>query len=414
MMNLLKSINPRWLIAIRSAVVHSALLLGALSANVMRAAEPGDYSRGVAGIHGLGRRLADARSVRSRVDCPLVAYRALALLWAGARGETAAEIAAVLDHSPDQSLWADLEVLDRRIRPSDGRSAPVALVERLWMQDGFAIESGFKRFVRSQGGEAPIGVDFHADSEDARKRINGSIREATGQRIAELLPTGAVTAETRLVLACMAFFHGRWAEGFDRSLTRRERFRGVSGATRVPMMNRTGRMEYGMQDGWQIVVLPFDDGRTSMAILLPAPEADMGQAWAQQPAWGASIPERREVRNVQLALPRFQVESSGNLADRLIELGMPLAFSPKAADFSGISRDLYLFGFHQGVSVRVDENGATASAASAAVMMQKGGMPQMDPPVEFRADRPFCFHIYDLETGLIWFSGCVVDLPDSV
>jgi serpin B len=123
---------------------------------------------------------------------------------------------------------------------------------------------------------------------------------------------------------------------------------------------------------------------------------------------------RRQARTVELALPRFAVESSANLAFRLVELGMPRAFSPKQADFSGISPDVYLFGIYQSVGVKVDEAGATAAAAAGAVMAEKGMPAHPEPPVVFRADRPFFFRIFDLQTGLAWFSGCVADLPDSV
>jgi serpin B len=368
----------------------------------------------MANIHGLGRRLAARPAGSTGADCPLVTCRALALLWAGARNETAAEIAAVLGDPGGAGIWADLELLDRHLRSATGWTAPVLRIERLWIQDDFPVEAGYLDFVRRQGVAEPGGLDFRTAPEAARSRINADIREATGQRIPELFPAGSITDQTRMVLAGMAFFHGRWREAFDRRLTRRERFRGLAGATRVPMMNRAGKMEYAGLDGWQQVVLPFEDGRTALAVLLPPAGEDLAQAAVRQPEVEPGLQAHMQVREVELALPRFAVESSADLSPRLVELGMPLAFSPKQADFSGISPDVYLFGFYQSVEVTVDEAGATAAAAAGAVMAEKGRSAHPEPPVAFRVDRPFFFHIFDRETGLVWFSGCVADLPDSV
>jgi serpin B len=395
-------------------IVPAVLVLAALGWGAVRADPPGEARRAVASIHDFGRRLAEPSAWRTRADSPLTLYRALALLWAGARNETAAEIAAVLGDPGGAVLWADLESLERQLSSSTGGAAPVLRSERLWLQDAFPIQSGFLDFARRQGVAEPGRLDFRAEPEAARRRINAAIREATGERIPELFPAGSITDQTRMVLACTAFFHGRWQEAFDRRSTRRERFRGLAGAPRVPMMNRTGNMEYAGLDGWQQVVLPFDDGQTALAVLLPPPGTDLAQAATRLPEMEPGLQARRQARTVELALPRFAVESSANLAFRLVELGMPRAFSPKQADFSGISPDVYLFGIYQSVGVKVDEAGATAAAAAGAVMAEKGMPAHPEPPVVFRADRPFFFRIFDLQTGLAWFSGCVADLPDSV
>jgi serpin B len=54
--------------------------------------------------------------------------------------------------------------------------------------------------------------------------------------------------------------------------------------------------------------------------------------------------------------------------------------------------------------IRVDEKGAEAAAATAAVMLA-GGI--AEPPKEFKVDRPFLFMIRDARTGLIYFIGRV-------
>lgn len=373
----------------------------------------GDVRQAVNGIHDFGRRLAGATEWTTRAECPWTTYRALALLWAGARTETAAEIAAVLGDPDGQKIWPDLEALNRLLQPEEGGQRALSVSERLWVQADFPVEPGFLQFTRRQGLPEPATIDFRADPGQARENINGWVREETRDRIQELFPAGSINDEARLVLACTAFFRGRWQEPFEKNHTRRERFHGASGKTRVPMMHRIGRMTYAEDEGWQLVELPFDDGQTAMAVILPPPDLAGPRAVGQMPDSLKKLQAQMASRQVDLSLPRFAVESSADLAPRLKAMGMPLAFSSKAADFSGISRDLYLFGIYSSVAVQVDEAGAEAAAATGAVMALKAMPPRREPPIEFRADRPFFFRIVDVASGLAVFSGTVADLPDA-
>lgn len=396
----------------KTSILVTCLLLTAACGVPVDSAS-GDAQRAVEGIQSFGQRLAEATELSTHTDCPWITYRALALLWAGARTETADEIAAVLGDPGGQQIWPDLEALNRLLQPEEDGRCPVSISERLWVQADFPIQPEFLQFARHQGIEEPESIDFRADAEQARDRINGWVCAETKDRIQELFPAHSITTEARLVLACTAFFRGQWQETFERKHTRRERFHGVSGTTRVPMMHRIGRMAYAEDEGWQGVELPFDDDQTVMAVVLPPPDLAGPQAIEQLPDVMKHLQTRSSSRQVDLSLPRFTIESSADLSPRLKTLGMPLAFSSKAADFSGISPDVYLFGIYHSVAVQVDEAGATAAAATGAVMAEKGMSPRREPLVIFQADRPFFFRIFDMETGLVYFSGTVADLPDS-
>ena len=93
-------------------------------------------------------------------------------------------------------------------------------------------------------------------------------------------------------------------------------------------------------------------------------------------------------------------------------MGMPSAFDCELADFSGIDGyktscgdgNLYIDQVYHKAFVDVDEKGTEAAAATAIVMavaVMGGGI----PPLEFNADHPFVFLIYDNHTGLILFMG---------
>jgi serpin B len=93
-------------------------------------------------------------------------------------------------------------------------------------------------------------------------------------------------------------------------------------------------------------------------------------------------------------------------------MGMPLAFSGEA-DFSGMSTQerLFLSAVIHKTIVDVNEKGTEAAAATAF-----GGWLADEPPeqpVEFRADHPFVFLIWDRRTKSILFLGRLVNPRDS-
>jgi serpin B len=112
---------------------------------------------------------------------------------------------------------------------------------------------------------------------------------------------------------------------------------------------------------------------------------------------------------VNVKLPRFTMTSRFSLADKLGAMGMPLAFDPAKADFSGIdgTKELYLGDVIHQAFVAVDEKGTEAAAATAVVAVAGAAMP-VAPPVDFRADHPFVFFIRDTR-GAVLFMGRVAD-----
>jgi serpin B len=105
-------------------------------------------------------------------------------------------------------------------------------------------------------------------------------------------------------------------------------------------------------------------------------------------------------------LPRFEFETKYPLNENLKALGMPLAFDPEKADFSGMAtaEKIWIdFVIHQAY-VKVNEEGTEAAAATA-IGIAGSAMPRNI----FRADHPFIFIIQQKDTGNILFMGRVSD-----
>ena len=111
------------------------------------------------------------------------------------------------------------------------------------------------------------------------------------------------------------------------------------------------------------------------------------------------------VTELGIGLPSFSFSFELPLADTLRDMGMPSAFVPVQADFSGIdgTRNLFVSGVFHKAYVSVDEAGTEAAAATGVVV----GITAVPEQVDF--DRPFLFFIRDIPTGAILFVGRVLD-----
>ncbi len=340
---------------------------------------------------------------------------ALAMTWAGARGETERQMAETLHFTlPQDRLHPAFNALDlelaQRGQGAQGRDSKgfrLHVVNALWGQKDYRFLPEFLETLARHYDAGLRLLDFAGDPEAARGIINDWVRQQTEGRIRDLLPPGAVDALTRLVLTNAIYFNAAWAEPFDRRDTREGPFYLLDGSqVTVPMMRQTANYGYAAGEGFQAVELPYDGGELAMVILLP----DAGRLEEFENSLDAGrvqeILSGLAYQQVTLTMPRFRVESDFSLADTLAAMGMPAAFEPGQADFSGMdgSHNLSISRILHKAFVVVDESGTEAAAATAVVV----GLTALMPQVEVTVDRPFIFLIRDRQTGTILFVGRVV------
>ena len=341
---------------------------------------------------------------------------ALAMTYAGAQGETAQQMADTLQFVLPQNrlhpAFNDLDLeLARRgegAEGKDGEGFRLNIVNAIWGQKDYEFLSEFLDLLAENYGAGLRILDFASAPEESRITINNWVSDQTEGRIEDLIPQGLIDALTRLVLTNAIYFNAAWQYPFEEDMTEDGPFYLLDGGeVTVPMMRQTELFGYAEGDGYQAVELPYDGGELSMIILLPQAgqfETFEGSLDAQQVD---EIIGRLEHRQVTLAMPRFEFESSFGLREALVAMGMPVAFSGDA-DFSGMTgnRDLFIAEVIHKAFVSVDEAGTEAAAATAVVM------PTSMPPdeiIEVTVNRPFVFLIHDIETGAILFIGRVVN-----
>lgn len=340
---------------------------------------------------------------------------ALGMARAGARGQTAIEMDAVLHElATDENAAAlnsfDAALAERTIVDEDGdptRSVTLRIVNAPFAQRDMEFVDGYLDVLASRFGSGFELVDYRADPGGAREAINDWVADQTEERIPQLLPPESVRTDTRLFLVNAIYLKAAWRQPFEEEATRPGPFTLQDGTiVEVPMMRGIDHFGYAAGDGWRAVELPYVGGSLALTMIVPDDMSAFENSLT--PELVAGIAEDLAGRSVELAFPRFKVETNVKLADVLAPLGMPTAFDLLAADFSGITVEEPLFigeVFHQ-ANIDVDEEGTEAAAATA-IGMPVGSMPE--EPVAMTIDRPFLFVLRDIPTGAILFLGRVTD-----
>ncbi len=335
---------------------------------------------------------------------------ALAMTWAGARGKTASQMKEVLHFTlPDGDLHRSFGGLTASLNErGEAGGYELTVANALWAQRGYPFREAFLELTRTAYDAGLKNVDFAASPEPVRLEINGWVEEKTRNKIQDLLPQGSVTTDTRLVLTNAIYFKGSWAAEFDSNRTMAAPFfLSAAESIEIPMMHRVGNCDYLEEETFQAVRLPYLNNELSMVVVLPRMVDGLKELETSlSPDMLAGLRAGFLDQEIKLFLPRFKMTSQFKLREPLAALGMLDAFSPKRADFTGMSerRDLSITAVLHKAFVEVNEEGTEAAAATGIVMGVTSVAEPIPVPV-FRADHPFIFFIQDNRTSSILFLG---------
>lgn len=342
---------------------------------------------------------------------------ALAMTYAGARGETEAQMAEALRFTmPQDRLHPAFNLLDLDLAKrgeaisKDEEPLQLNIANAVWAQQGHPFLQEYLDLMAMNYGAGIRLADFANQAEAVRREINDWVSERTEGKIEDLLPEGVLDALTRMVLVNAIYFKADWETQFDPDNTAEAPFYLLDGSqVQVEMMsNGFYGMPYSRGDGYQAVELAYQGGTAAMDIIVP----DEGRFSEFEAALDAdalsTILNEMQPVSVDLSLPKFRFTSEFSLPEQLAALGMTDAFDPNRADFSGMdgARDLYISDVIHKAFVAVDEEGTEAAAATA-VIIRETSAPLYD--VTLTVDRPFIFVIRDLPSGQILFIGRVLN-----
>jgi serpin B len=342
----------------------------------------------------------------------------LAMTYAGAKGETANQMAKTLHYTVNQEkLHLGFKELLKKINGPKGdtkRSYELSIANALWGQKGYKWLQPFLKTTKENYGAGLHEVDFAGATEKARKTINDWVEKKTNNKIKNLIQKGVLDELTRLVLTNAIYFKGTWREKFKKKWTRDLPFTLASGKkVTVPMMSQTTHFMYAENKDAQFLEMDYKETELAMVVILPKKTGGLADIEKSLTINNfMSLIGKRKAERVWVKIPRFKMTSEFSLKDTLKALGMKDAFIFGKADFSGMNgvtsgdERLYISEVIHKAFVDVNETGTEAAAATA-VVMKVGAAPQK--PKEFNADHPFIFMIRDKRTGTILFMGRVLN-----
>uniref|UniRef100_A0A8C0G1E0 Serpin B6 n=1 Tax=Chelonoidis abingdonii TaxID=106734 RepID=A0A8C0G1E0_CHEAB len=366
----------------------------------------------------LFKKLSENGNAQNLFFSPLSISSALSMVFLGAKGNTAAQMAKVSDerhctnlsqstcfstcgsseeiHNGYQSLISEIN--------KPGTNYVLRIANRLYGEKTFKFLTFIDSCQKFYHAELQQ-LDFSRAAEDSRKHINAWVEEKTEGKIQNLLAQGVVDSMTRLVLVNAIYFKGNWATQFNKDCTVERQFK-----INKSMMSKEAKynMSYLTDFQTKILDLPYVDNETSMIILLPDEIQDNSTGLEQVKLTHEKLtewihPEMMDYSEVEVFLPRFKLEQAYDLKPVLESMGMADAFDSDKVDLSGMSasNDLVLSEVVHKSFVEVNEEGTEAAAATGVIL---AGCCLQIPP-QFTADHPFLFFIRHNKTGNILFYG---------
>lgn len=322
---------------------------------------------------------------------PYSIAEAFVMLYAGARGETAKEMASALHISLGaddlhQMYRAQLSYFDAMAHASKDEKIKINIANGFWTQKGSPLRKEYTSLLRKQHRSKPAPLNFEKDTDKARQTINTWFNRKTDGLVKNMLPQGALNADTQLVLANTIYFDAKWSQKFNGYYTKKDEFQRLDNTTvSVPMMRipKMVQLRYAEGIDWQALELPYnhrpDMGEMAMLIILP----HLGHFPMVESQFNkellAQIDTTLDDRSVRVVLPKFTFTSpSLDMKEILMCLGMRTVFDRYSADLSGINTEgsdpLFLGQAFHKASITVAEDGTVASAGTA-LQLRPAGVP---------------------------------------
>jgi len=370
----------------------------------------------------------EARST-NLMTSPASASLALTMAYAGAAGQTAAEMASALHlgAAAGQMIFDGQNALSQTIAsrgmaalagaPDAGPPGPRAsdydlrLVNALWGDKSVTWAPSFLNTLATSYGAGVYLLDFMGHVDQARLAINDWVRLQTTDKIVDLLPAGSIDPTTVLVLVNAFHLKFPWATPFDPANTLPGPFTLSGGSTVSPrFMNETTELFYEDDGQAQVVWLPLANNQISVAVALPHAGMDLAAYEASLTASSALLVAPKSTATVMLSIPKAAFTSKTySLKTALQAMGMVEAFGPMA-DFSGMGTGLHLSNVFQKAMISMQETGVEASAATGVIGAHKSS--SASPPVSMVVNRPYVVSIVDA-SGAVLVLGHIVDPTDA-
>ncbi|UUX35353.1 serpin family protein [Fundicoccus culcitae] len=341
------------------------------------------------------------------VYSPFSYYLALTLLEAGLTNEQQTQLDDILVH-PDYSRQDYFNELADFLETSvTAEQQPFDTMQLALGREGKTWQPAYQEAVEALQGQAEI-IDF--SNTHSYQELNDTIADFTRglidpyfsqDRIADL----AANEDLQLILMNLLYFKSNWRNEFYAGWTSSDIYYGVESETTVDMMHQTEYFDYVETADFQAVKLPYEN-QAELVVVLPAKATSNEAMWVFYQEALAS--EDWERRNIDLSLPKWEMEDAYDLTETLAVYGLEFTDSLGATQFFQDDQELAVSKILQSVVFKLDEDG-TEAAAVTEIDIEVTSAPIVEDPIEMRVERPFVYGLnyqnVPLFEGINWQLG---------
>jgi len=331
---------------------------------------------------------------------PLSISTALSMTVNGADGETKEAMQQTLQlndwNLPDVNAAYDLLLNGL---PTLDEEVKLQLANSIWYKENYPIVEDFLTTNEENYGSEVNEIDFA--SPDALDRINGWVEDNTNGKIKKII--NKIPSNVVMFLLNAIYFKGNWTHPFDEEMTREASFFPTP-ETEEPvdmMVHPMIELPFMQTETFTAVDLPYGDSIYSMSVIVPKENYTVSDVIPQLTTenWNVWV-NQFEPAEIQVGLPKFELEYEEKLNDILTDMGMGVAFTD-AADFSRLTPGggVKISEVRHKSFIEVDEKGAEAAAVTVVVIVETSV-----PPGVY-ANKPFLFVIRENATNSVLFIG---------
>ena len=345
-------------------------------------------------------------SEENAVCSPLNIYMALAMLAETSDGQTRSQLLDTLQAQ-------DLETLRERVATiwqANQVDTPVLtsiLADSLWLSNKHAYSQNILDILAER---------YHASSfsgEMGSQEMDQALRDWVNTNTNDLLKDYAdnMSFDPSMVVRLVStiYYKASWINPFNEAQTQQETFHGLKGDTTVDMMHSDTHAYY-KGDTFTAVALPLSESGF-MYFFLPEEGTALDSLYTNDQFFEVLKGENEDLMKfaqVNLSVPKFDVQQKTDLKDVLQNLGIVDAFDPQKADFSSFTAEpVFVSQADHAACVKIDEEGVTGAAYTDMAMAM--GAPMQKEVVDFVLDRPFCYVVTSRD-GSMLFAGTIQNI----
>lgn len=338
----------------------------------------------------------------------------MSLLYYGSAGSSERQLSALFG-------GASREEVAKAAAKSQRKASGYSRIGSVWFSERVQVTTDFYQAISKQWGFHVSAAPLRTDPGKAAQDINFWYDQQTRGYIKEVVPPPLLEDKPDMLAVMATAFLSPWKTPFEESKTKQAMFYQSSEQQfRVQMMQATAKFPYTDDEVFQVLSVPLEMDDFQILYLLPKDARQFKDALnSLKDAYLEKVIKQLKPQLVQLDLPRVSFQVNRNWRDVFIKSKLSAPFTEGQANLSRINdnkpEELYIAKLIEQVEITWNEAGMTArsTAAASAEPFGAASKEKKAEAIEFNANHPFIFILYNKKENDIAFTG-IIEAQDQM